>query len=353
MSSCGSRKKESTAGTDEKNQTQKAENKQHEQAKSRIEQWLGKEASKRVASSAIVLANDIAMTAAQSANVQKAIGKLINNLFKEKKVKKRTDKIADKATAGLRNKFRLLGKAIAAGGISEYKKKIKEKTTKVTKRALEEHIRQKILKDPRLSKVIKSFLPVLSIQGKLAAATLQSNLSPKVAQKVFGISLTLSVKGDSKETSAKVEKWISSCNGHMESQMDKLFKEISNVPSVKKAVENLAVEILNHPTTKRELAQMMINILEDKNAYNAAVKVYEEVAFDKGEQDIHKSIINLFNLPVVDTQLFLSLNNLAKAKGAGNLMSKHISQISEDKKMAELIDNFLINLLVTCGDITI
>jgi hypothetical protein len=122
---------------------------------------------------------------------------------------------------------------------------------------------------------------------------------------------------------------------------------------VKKAVENLAVEILNHPTTKRELAQMMINILEDKNAYNAAVKVYEEVAFDKGEQDIHKSIINLFNLPVVDTQLFLSLNNLAKAKGAGNLMSKHISQISEDKKMAELIDNFLINLLVTCGDITI
>jgi hypothetical protein len=194
---------------------------------------------------------------------------------------------------------------------------------------------------------------VLSMQARLSAATLQSNLSPKLSQKIFGISLKLSVPGKSEETSAKVEQWISSCDGNVEAQLEKLFVDVSKLKSTSKAVAALAAEVIGHPTTRRELAEMIVRILDDKDAYNQAVKVYEQAAFDKGEKQIRDALTALIAMPVVDKELFATLEKLAAAPGAGAIIEKHMNTVSEDPEMAALVDTFLINLLVVCGDIPI
>jgi hypothetical protein len=196
-------------------------------------------------------------------------------------------------------------------------------------------------------------MPVVSMQARLSAATLQSNLSPQLSQKIFGISLKLTVPGQADQTSAKVEKWIKSCDGHVENQLEKLFADIAELKSTHQAVTGLAVEVMKHPTAKKELAAMMTRILDDKDAYEQAVNVYEQAAFDKGEKAIREAMGPLISLPVVDQELFNTLEVLAAAPGAGVIIEKHMKIISEDTALAKLIDTFLTNLLATCGDLQI
>lgn len=348
---CGSKKPSSKTGDDDTSNTEATA--QHAEAKSKIERWLGAEAAAKISKSAKEMAQDIATRTVASPEVTDALGYLVAQVFKQKDVKKKIDKIADKATSGIGNKLTLLGKAIMSGGASGYKKKVSTKGTQIAKGILEKRIKNEILKDPRMNTVTKKLLPLIAIQGKLAAATLQGNLSPKVSQKIFSIALTLSVEGKSDETSKKVEQWMAECEGHAEDEMAQLLRKIGKLKSLKKAMESLAVEVLKHPTMIEELASMTLRILEDDDAYGAAVKAYEYVALDKGEKKIKQRMTKLFELPVIDDELFKTLNVLAAKQGANEIMEKHFTTVSADEKMATLIDDFLISLLVTCGDIDI
>ncbi|MBN2340332.1 MAG: hypothetical protein JXX29_00120 [Deltaproteobacteria bacterium] len=351
LAACGSKKPSTKTGED--NDTDSETTIQQAEAKGKIEHWLGEAAAKKISKAAKKMAEDVAEKTVASEEVTEAISYLISEMFKQKDVKKKIDKIADKATSGVKNKLTLLGKAIISGGASDYKKKVTAKGTEVAKEILEERLQNEILKDERMNEVIRKLLPLITIQGKLAAATLQSNLSPKVSQKIFTLALTLSVEGKSDETAQKVEEWISQCEGYAEDEMADLLKKIGKMKSLQKAMQSLAVEVLKHPTMIKELAAMTLRILENDEAYDAAVAAYEYVALDKGEDKIKSKMQTLFELPVIDDELFRTLNLLAEAEGANAIIEKHLAIVSEDKEMAELIDDFLVSLLVTCGDLSV
>lgn len=349
VTACGSKKPSAKSGSEE--DTTEATSTQHSEAEGKIEKWLGDEAAKKLSKAAKKMAGDVAQKTVASPEVEEATGYLISEVFKQKDVKKRIDKIADEATSGIGNKLRLLGKAIISGGASDYKKKVQKKGTAIAKEILEDRIKNELLKDERMNEVAKKLLPLIAIQGKLAAATLQGNLSPKVSQKIFSIALTLSVEGKSDETAERVEKWIAECEGYAEDEMADLLKKIGKIKTLQKAIQSLVVEALKHPTMVKELSEMTLRILDDDAAYEAAVQAYEYVALDKNEKKMKSKMRTLFELPVIDDELFKTLNLLAEKKGSTALMEKHFSQIGKDKKMAELVDNFLVSLMVTCGDL--
>ncbi|MCK9523923.1 MAG: hypothetical protein M0R76_12925 [Proteobacteria bacterium] len=330
-----------------------AQSPEQEQAQSRIEKWLGEAAANRLTASVTAMSTKVAENAVADPSVQKSLEALVGMLFEEKPVKKRVDKVADKATVGLSNKLKLLGKALAAGGVTEYKRQIMVKTSKVAEGILAGHVRDNIMKDPRMSKVIARVMPVVSMKARLSAATLQSNLSPEMSQKIFGISIKLTVPGQADETSAKVEKWIAACDGHVENKLERLLLDIADLRSTHRAVTGLASEVMRHPSTKKELADMMARILDNQEAFDQSVVLYEQAAFDNGEKAIREAMEPLFKNPVVDQELFKTLEVLASAPGAGAIIEKHMQIVSEDKELARLIDKFLSNLLSTCGDLPI
>jgi hypothetical protein len=97
---------------------------------------------------------------------------------------------------------------------------------------------------------------------------------------------------------------------------------------------------------------MMRNIMGDKDAHKAMVKAYEAAAFDKGEEEVRKRVSAILDLPVVDRELFATLDRLAAAPGAEPMMNKHISKVGEDPELAALLETFIVNLLDACGDPT-
>jgi hypothetical protein len=351
LSACGSKKPktEETAG----DTSDTALSAEQAQAESTIVRWLGEEAAHKVTEAGKKMAKNLADKTLESEKVTEAISFLISEVFKEKEVKKKIDKIADKATSGVKNKLTLLGKAIASGGVSDYKKKVTAKGTAVAKEILEERIQNELLKDDRMKDVMKKLMPMLKIQGQLATATIQGNMSPKVSQKLFAITLNLAVDGKSDETAEKVEAWIQNCEGHAEDEMVALLKNVGKLKSLQKAMRALAIDVLKHPRMVEELSSMTLQILEDEDAWDAAIDAYKAVAMDKNDEEIREKMEVLFALPVIDDEIFNTLNTLAEAEGANAIIESHLSAVSEDEKMAELAEEFLVSLLDTCGELKV
>lgn len=321
-----------------------------EKTKGALASWLGDEASAKVSGLASGLAKDLAAKISNDKKVLGEIGKLSGAILKEPSVKKQTDKIADKATSGFLNKVKLGWKALQAGGVDEYKKKVKENTTRIATEVINEHIETVVLKDPRMAELIKKFTPLLQIQAKVSAISLQQNLSPQASQKLFGIALKMSVAGKSDQTARKMEEWTKGCDGKVEAEIEKLFAQVVELDSLSKSLQGLAVEVIGHERTAAELAVMMTNIMKDKVANKAMTKAYENAAFDNGDKAIRGSIEKIVKLPVVDDELFSALDRLATAQGASGIMEKHLAAVGEDPEMAKLVDGFILGLLDTCGD---
>lgn len=320
------------------------------EAEDQVASWLGKQASAKVAELTEKLASELGFKMAADPKVAAELKKLIGAILKAKPVKEQTDKIAEKATSGFLNKVKLGFKALAAGGVDEYKKKVKEDTTRIATEVIEDHAKNVVLKDPRMAQLMKKFMPMLQLQAKIAAIPMQENMSPEASQKLLGLALKLSVAGKSKETAGKVEAWSTKCDPHMVAALEKLFQKLAKLKSVEAAFQGIAVEVVGHETTQREFAVMMANIMKDKDAHKAMTKAYENAAFDNGEKAVRGSIGKVVVLPVVDTELFAALDRLATAEGAPVIIEKHFKVIGEDPEMAKLVDGFIIDLLKTCGD---
>jgi len=327
-----------------------AEEPEVKEAGDQVASWLGKQASAKVSELTEKLASELGFKMAADPKVAAELKKLIGAILKAKAVKEQTDKIADKATSGFLNKVKLGFKALAAGGVDEYKKKVKEDTTRIATGVIEDHVKNVVLKDPRMAQLMKKFMPMLQLQAKIAAIPMQENMSPEASQKLLGLALKLSVAGKSKETAGKVEAWATKCDPHMVAALEKLFQKLATLKSVEAAFQGIAVEVVGHETTQREFAVMMANIMKDKDAHKAMTKAYENAAFDNGEKAVRGSIEKVVVLPIVDTELFAALDRLATAEGAPAIIEKHFKVIGEDPEMAKLVDGFIIDLLNTCGD---
>jgi hypothetical protein len=341
---------DNTGGTAGADAGTAAEEPEVKEAEGQVASWLGKQASAKAAELTEKLAAELGFRIADNAKVQAQIGKLIGAILKAKEVKAQTDKIADKATSGFLNKVKLGFKALAAGGVDEYKKKVKEDTTRIATEVIEAHVKNVVMKDPRLAQLMKKFMPVLQLQAKIAAIPMQENMSPEASQKLLGLALKLSVAGKSKETAAKVQDWATKCDPNMVAALEKLFQNLTKLKSVETAVEGIAVDVVGHETTGREFAAMMANIMKDADANKAMIKAYENAAFDNGEKAVRGSIEKVVALPIVDTELFAALERLAAAEGAPAIIEKHFKVIGEDPEMAKLVDKFVVDLLATCGD---
>jgi len=327
-----------------------AEEPEAKEAESQVVTWLGKQASAKVAELTENLAAQLGFKIADDAKVAAEIKKLISAILKAKDVKSQTDEIADEATSGFFKKMKLGWKALKAGGVDEYKKKVKDDTTRIATEVIEAHVKNVVLKDKRMAQLMKKFMPVLQLQAKIAAIPMQENMSPEASQKLLGLALKLSVAGKSKETAAKVQDWATKCDPNMVAALEKLFQKLAKLKSVETAFEGIAVEVVGHETTSREFAAMMANIMKDKDAQKAMTKAYENAAFDNGDKAVRGSIEKVVALPVVDTELFAALDRLAAAPGAPAIIEKHFKVIGEDPEMAKLVDGFVIDLLNTCGD---
>jgi len=351
---CGGKKgevksedKAKTAGTE----GQKAEEQpQAKEAEGQVTSWLGKQASAKAAELGEKLAAELGVEIANDAKVAQEINKLIGKILKAQTVKEQTDKIADKATSGFIAKAKLAWKAITSGGADEYRKKVKDNTTRIATEVIEAHVKNVVMKDARMAQLMKKFMPTLSLEAKIAAIPMQQNMSPAAAQKLLGLALKLQVAGKSKDTQAKVEAWAAKCDPHMVTSLEGLFKKVAALKSVETALEGLAVDVVGHATTERELVAMMTNIMKDKDAHAAMTKAYENAAFDNGDKAIRGSIEKILALPIVNTELFAALERLSSAEGAAPIMEEHFKVIGEDPEMAKLIDGFIVDLLDTCGD---
>jgi hypothetical protein len=353
---CGGKKAETKTADKAKAESattdgaQAAEQPQAKEAEKEVASWLGKQASARAAELAEKLAAELGFKIADDAKVAQQIKNLIGTILKDKTVKAETDKIADKATSGFFNKAKLAWKAITAGGVDEYKKKVKDNTTRIATDVIEEHVKGVVMKDPRMAQLMKKFMPTLQLEAKIAAIPMQQNMSPEAAQKLLGLALKLSVAGKSKETADKFAAWSAKCDPHMVTALEKLFGEVAKLKSIETGFESLAVDVVGHPTTARELVAMMTNIMKDKDAHKAMTQAYEDAAFDNGDKAIRSSIEKIVALPIVDDELFAALDRLASAEGAGPVIEKNFKVIGEDPEMAKLVDGFIVNLLNTCGD---
>ncbi|MDD5306270.1 MAG: hypothetical protein PHU25_03010 [Deltaproteobacteria bacterium] len=332
--------------------SKKAEKKTVVTAEDRIKAWLGDELSAKVKTLGSELGAQVGGNLAGSEKITDGARKLGKAVFKDKDVAARLDKVAGKATEGLGAKLKLGWLALQAGGIDEYKKQVGDRTQEIASDVLAKYLRDKVLKDKRMTDLIQRFVPLLKLQAKVAAVSVEQNLSPRAAKKILGIAIRVAAAGSSDEAAAAVEGWITQCDPKVSGEVEALLRGIAGLKSVDDAISGLAVEILGHETTKRELAVMVRNIIDDKDAYKAMIKAYEAAAFDKGEDEVRKRVNAIVELKVVDRELFAALDRLASAPGAQALMAKHVSKVGEDPELAALLETFIVNLLDACGDPT-
>jgi hypothetical protein len=329
---------------------EKAEKKTVVTAEDRIKAWLGDELGAKVKTLGSELGAQVGGNLAASEQVTDGARKLGKAVFKDKDVAARLDKVSEKATEGLGNKLKLGWLALQAGGIDEYKQQVSEKTQEIAADVLAKYLRDKVLKDKRMTDIIQRFVPLLKLQAKVAAVSVEENLSPRAAKKILGIAIRVAAAGTSEEAAAAIEGWITTCDPKVGGEVENLLRGIAGLKSVNDALLGLAVEILGHETTKRELAVMIRNIMDDKDAYKAMVKAYEAAAFDKGEDEVRSRVNAIVVLPVVDRELFAALDRLAAAPGAEPMMEKHISKVGGDPELAALLETFIVNVLDACGD---
>lgn len=321
-------------------------------AQDRIKQWLGNVVTEKIGALGEQLGKDLGEQLAKDEAVLKEADTLTKAVLKDKDVKKEMDKIADKATEGAWNKLTLAWKALRSGGVDAYKKKVKESTSAIANEVISDHLKNGVLKDPRMAETMKKFIPVLQLQAKVTAVAVEENLSPKVSKKILGIALRLAAAGESAESSAKVESWIEGCDTHVQVEVEKLLTGVAGLETVDGAVRDLTIAVLKHATTKREVTAMVTNLTKDKDVRAAMTKAYENAAFEKGDKAVRASIEKIVALPKVDDELFATLGRLAEAAGAAGIMEQHLSKVSEDPALAQLVDDFVVGLLDTCGDPT-
>jgi hypothetical protein len=242
--SCGGKKPppSETGAEGAGKETEKEKQEAVEEAKIRIKDWLGKELTERMAVVGKELGKDVGEKLAADKNVLAKAKGLSDGIFKDEEVKKQVDKIADKATAGVGNKLTLGWKALTSGGVDAYKKKVKEDAKRVAMDALMDHLRDSVLRDPRMAKLLKDFSPALKLQTKVAAIALQENLSPKVTQKILAIALQISAETHKAEMASRMEKWVEGCEDHAGDEVEKLLRSMAGRKSMNDAVRNLAMD---------------------------------------------------------------------------------------------------------------
>jgi len=321
-------------------------------AKDRIAQWLGEAVTEKMSSLGSELGKDIGLKLATDEKVKEQITKLTSKILNDKKVKKELDKIADKATEGFTKKITLGWKALQAGGVSAYKKKVKENTTKIASEVIETWVREHLFKHERMAQTMQKFMPVLALQAKVSAASVEENLSPEAAKKILGIALRLAAAESSEEGAQQVEAWIGGCETHVQQEIEKFFTGVAGLKSLETALQDLAVEVLSHKRTVAELSTMVYNLTQDKEARKAMTKAYEDAAFEKGDKVVRASLEKMMATPVVDEEIFAAMERLAAAEGAGPIIEKHLSKVGEDPELGKLADGFILSLLETCGDPT-
>jgi len=181
---------------------------------------------------------------------------------------------------------------------------------------------------------------------------LQENLSPRVTKKILSIALRIAAEGDKAEVADRVEKWIKQCDDHAGEEVEKLLRAIAGLESIKVAVRDLAVEVIEHERTQKELSLLAKNLIGDADVNRGLVKVYNAAAFEKGDNEIRRHIVDTLKHPAVDREIFATMERLATAEGAGPMIGKHALKVSEDPELAELVEDFVVNVLETCGDPT-
>jgi hypothetical protein len=344
--------KKPAADAGEAKPTKDEDKPQVKSAKDRIAEWLGDAVTEKMSSLGSELGKEIGLKLATDEKVKEQISKLTKKILADKKVKKELDKIADKATEGFTKKLTLGWKALQAGGVSAYKKKVKENTTRIATEVIENWVREHLFKHERMAQTMQKFMPVLKLQGKVAAVSVEENLSPEAAKKILGIALRLAAAGDSAESAKKVETWIGGCEEHVQTEIEKFFAGVAGLKSLEKALQDLAVEVLSHKRTSDELSTMVYNLTKDKETRKAMTRAYEDAAFEKGDKRVRESLEKMMATPRVDEEVFAAMDRLAEAEGAGPIIEKQLTEVAEDPELGKLADGFILSLLETCGDPT-
>ena len=357
IGACGSKQPEKTTPEKETDtETEKDTEKEAEQkkavenAKKEIQSWISEDVAKKFTATGLAHGKLLGNKLAQNEKVLGKIKELSKTVLKDDRIKPRLDEIEDKATAGFGKKLTLGWKALKAGGIDEFKKKVSEDAKRVAMEVLTDHIKNDVIKDPKASELFKAASPVLKIQGRIAAIALQENISPKVTQKILSIALRIAAAGDNSEIATRVKAWISTCQSDMNDNIDKAMAKVVELKSLQDALTGISVEVLEHQRTKKELATMINALLDDKQVYDGLVKVYEAAAFEKGDQAIGDAMKGVIGMEIFDTQLFDTLTRLAKAEGAGPIIGKHLAVVGEDPALAAIVEDFILSILDTCGD---
>ena len=327
-----------------------AENKSADDAQKRIRTWLSSDIAVKVQETAKKAGKNLGAELAGNSAVIKGAEDLTGAILKDETVKPKLDKIEDKATQGFSKKLTLGWKALRAGGIDEFKAKVAADAQRVGTEALGAHLRNVVLKDPRMSALMKNFSQVLKLQGQVAAVALQENLSSKVNSLILSLALRFAAAGGSEAAAERVDAWISACEDDAAARVEAMLEDVTGLQSVNDALQSLAVEVLTHERTKKELVQMFSKLLDDADVNAALVSVYEAAAFEKGDDAIRQAMDQVLALEVVDTELFATLERLAAAEGAGEIIGRNLSKAADDPKLAALVEDFIISILETCGD---
>jgi hypothetical protein len=357
VGACGSKQPEKTTPTKDvdtegaKDTEKEAEKeKAVQEAKKEIQHWISEDVAKKFTATGLAHGKVLGDKLARNDAILDEAKALSKDVLKGKKIKPRLKEIEDKATAGFGKKLTLGWKALKAGGIDEFKKKVSEDAKRVAMEVLTEHLKNDVLKDPRAGELFKAASPVLKVQGRIAAIALQENISPKVAQKIMSIALRIAAAGDNTEIAGRVQNWITTCEVEMNAKIDKAMAEVSALKSLQDALTGIASEVLSHPRTKKELSTMINALLDDKQIYEGLIKVYEAAAFEKGDPAIAEAMKVVIELEIFDKQLFETLTRLAEAKGAGVIIGKHLKTVGEDPALATIVEDFILSVLDTCGD---
>ncbi len=357
MLSCGGKhkgsEKTSPKDTDTAGQAENKgapDDKKVSDTKKRIRAWLNVAVIAKIADLGKQTGKDIGNKLASSPEVLKAAKELTSAILKDGNIKPKLDAIEDKATSGFTKKISLGWKALKAGGIAEFKSKVGSDAQRVGTEVLGVHIQNVILKDPRFSEMMKDFKPILKIQGQMAAVALQENLSPKVSSMILNISLRIAASSGSDAMAEHIDSWLSACEDDATERTEALMQDIKNLKSIQDALKGLAVEVLKHERTKKELIQMFKKLLDNGEVNAGLTAVYEAAAFEKGDDEIRKAMEKVLAVPIVDQEIFAVLEKLSTAPGAADIIGKHLKTISDDPKLATLIEDFIISILETCGD---
>ncbi len=350
LTACGGKKKDATTPDKEATTEESKGDERAGEAEKKIRTWLSTDLAKKMSEMGKAIGKDVGVKLAKNPEVISKAKALSGAIFKDGAVKPKLKAIEDRATAGFGKKLSLGWKAIKSGGLDNFKKKVAADAQRVAMEVMSVYLKENLLKDERTAALLKEFTPVLKLQGQMAALALQENLSPKATKKIVGIALRLSSTGANPDMADSVDAWIKECESDVDSKMETLVAQVGNLESLQTAAAGVAVDVLAHPRTKKELADLAVRLVDDKAVNQALTKVYEAAAFEKGDAAIRQAMEGVLAIDTVDRELFTTLERLSSAPGAGAIIGKHLNTVTEDPKLAAIVEDFVISVLETCGD---